>query len=652
MLHPKRMSHLVIVCSKTLMDDVIKELYSHNVFHIQEFVEREGDEYRGVTIGKPFPQASEASSQLIRIRSIENTFNVRSGDVVPKKRVPVQQLKKTIDTNLAAIGNEVEQLLAKKSACDTAVKDLLQRINELRPFISLPLNLEMYSGYGNLAVFTGKISKKPDFGVENETYFSQTKEGSYIAVFVPVVHSGQVQQTLTEANFMAIPIPKGEGSPQEIINSCLGQIDAQKQEIARIQERIETIKKEQVEFLAACEELLTADVEQAEAPLRFAITGEAFIVEGWVPAEEVERLKSGMALATESRAFVTEIHEDGDHHHAPVEYHNPPFAQPTELLIDTHSRPRYDEIDPTLVVSIVFPLFFGIILGDIGYGALLLVVSMGLRRFLHGDGVTRLLNIMRNASISSIFFGVLFSEFFGFALPWNSMLPSRHLNIGTHATGHGPAVTELLVFAVWIGIVQITLGRILSAANHYHHREMRGVAAAAGWIAAMWGILLLIWSMSAMPLMPSFVGLPPVFMGLSAPALAGAVMVVLGLVGIAGENPLELIEIPSIISNTMSYARLVAVGLSSVAIAMVVNFIAIGMLIEPQFENLTIIGVLMIIMGIAVLIGGHLLNTALGLIGSGLHSLRLQYVEFFTKFYKGGGEKYHPFGLKRRFTED
>jgi len=94
------------------------------------------------------------------------------------------------------------------------------------------------------------------------------------------------------------------------------------------------------------------------------------------------------------------------------------------------------------------------------------------------------------------------------------------------------------------------------------------------------------------------------------------------------------------------------VGLSSVAIAGVVNLIAIGMLIEPQLEHLTALGVVIIIVGAVVFVIGHILNTILGMLGGGLQSMRLHYVEFFTKFYKGGGKKYDPFGMIKKFSED
>jgi V/A-type H+-transporting ATPase subunit I len=158
--------------------------------------------------------------------------------------------------------------------------------------------------------------------------------------------------------------------------------------------------------------------------------------------------------------------------------------------------------------------------------------------------------------------------------------------------------------------------------------------------------------MFPIPLMPDLTGLPIVAVGLSVGMILAIVFIVMGVIFIARDSVLEIIEIPTIISHVLSYTRLTAVGLSSVAIAMVINYMSIGMFINPGMKSLSIVGIIMIIIGVLVFLLGHAFNLALGLLDGGLHSIRLHYVEFFTKFYKGGGRKYIPFGMKRRFTED
>jgi V/A-type H+-transporting ATPase subunit I len=656
MLKPEQMSRLLIVASKDQMAPVISELYRHHLFHIEDFIEAGAQGYEGFKIGTPLSGASEASGDLVKIRAIQNAFSIKSEDFEVKERHNQSALQGLIERELPAIEQEVEELTGKRSKLDTKARESEQKIADISPFIGVPGDLDLYRGYSNFVVFAGYVAKEVAITVPHEMFFAKGKGKHFMVVIVPVEQRNVVEGALQEAGYQAVTIPDESGIPQDRIAFYNEQITLIKKENEETNRKLDAIKEKHAGFLVACEELLKVQVEKTEAPLRFATTSETFVAEGWVPSGSVETIRQSLVNATSGKIFVTVLPTDPEHDSVPVEYDNPSFAKPTQMLMDVYSRPKYTEIDPTLTLSIVFPLFFGLILGDVGYGLILLAMCLVLQKFLKGDEISLLLKVLRNASISSIFFGLLFGEFLGFALPWRPVIFSRHLNIGAHSAGHGPQIPELMMLAIWIGIIHITLGRVLGMINHsrqdHGDHRIKAVMANFGWLAVMWGLLIVIWSIAALPLMPDLTTLPAIVMNLNGAAIVGAVLLIIGILLIARDSVLEIIELPTIISHVLSYTRIVAVGLSSVAIAMVVNFISIGMLIEPQLGNITITGVLLIIMGVAVFLIGQALNLALGILGSGLHSIRLHYVEYFTKFYKGGGRKYSPFGLNRRFTED
>jgi V/A-type H+-transporting ATPase subunit I len=656
MLEAEHMSRLLIAGTKEQMGPVIAELYRRRLFHIEDFVGQE--EYGGFRLGMPLPGATEASVELLKIRAASTAFGVETDGVPAARRITAAELRRQLQTELPEIDAQADDLVARRTRLETRSRDLESRIVELEPFTAVTIDLDLFRGYESLAVFAGRIPADVVITAPHEKEYAGSKKGGFIAVFTPVAFREEVERQLQDAGYSAVTIPAENGTAVDAIARYRDERAAIVKELEGIERQLHGLKEIHASFLLAADELLTADVERAEAPLRFAVTDQAFVAEGWIPTEELSAVTASLERVTNGKIHVEELPIDFEHDAVPVEYQNPSFARPTEMFMDVYSRPKYGEIDPTILVAIVFPIFFGMIVGDVGYGIIFLVLSLMGRRYLKTEGWTQLLANLRNAAVSTIIFGVIYSEFFGFKLPWEPLIFSRHLSIGGAVEGHGPDAATLLVISIWIGILHITLGRIISIVNHsrmdHGSHRTKAIVAQTGWLAFMWGLLIVIWSIFPIPYMLdlSTLGQAVPYFGLRPAGVVGIVMLLYGIAAIAQENALEIVEVPSIISHVLSYARLVAVGLSSVAIAMVVNFIALGMMINPALENLTPVGVVLIVVGIIVLLVGHTLNTALGILGGGLHSIRLHYVEFFMKFYKGGGRKYIPFGMKRLYTSE
>ena len=658
MLEPRTMSRLLIAGTKAEMGGVIAELYRRRLFHIEDFIGQE--EYAGFRLGMPLAGATEASNELLKIRAATNAFGIHADGAPAPRRLSVTELRRSLQTELPEVDAQADELVTRRTRLETRQKDLESRIAELEPFASVPIPMDLYRGYDSLAVFAGHIPADVAITAPHEKQYSGGKKGGFLVVFTPIPDRDAVERQLLDAGFAAARIPDETGMPADVIARYQAEQASAEKELEGIGRQLAGLSELHASFLLAADELLSAEVEQAEAPLRFAVTDQTFVAEGWIPTADLADIRASLERITGGKIHVEELPVDFDHDAVPVEYNNPRFAHPSELLVDLMSRPRYGELDPTLLVSIVFPLFFGIILGDVGYGLVLLALSFGLRRYLMGEAGNQLLDTLRNSSVAAIIFGLIYSEFFGVELPWKPLIFSRHLGIGAaaEAGAHGPDAAAMLIVSIWIGILHITLGRVLSIVNHarmdHGSHRTKAILAQTGWLAFMWGILIVIWSMYAIPLMLDLSKLGDVVapIGLRPAGIIGIVMILYGMVAIGQENTLDLFELPTVISHVLSYARLLAVGLSSVAIALVTNYIALDLIVRPQLAALSPVGVVLVIVGILVLLIGHVVNLALGLLGSGLNSLRLHYVEFFTKFYKGGGRKYNPFGMKRLYTSE
>ncbi|MBS3157941.1 hypothetical protein J4206_01500 [Candidatus Woesearchaeota archaeon] len=337
---------------------------------------------------------------------------------------------------------------------------------------------------------------------------------------------------------------------------------------------------------------------------------------GYVPRDRVAQLTELLQKKTDNKLFIQEQHIHHDEH-IPVQLQNKKTIRPFQFFLDLYSLPNYHEVDPSFFLFLGFPFLFGFMLGDFGYGLVTLSLFYFLKLKMQGKIAQQLFKILIIASLWSLAFGLFFGEFFGY-----EEIAGFHIS---HVIGREHDKMLLLGAAVIVGIVHVNLGLLIGFYNELqHHGLWHAFCAKISWILLQLGCLLLYLSYG-MYLIPPIFGF----------VLLGISVILLYL----GEGIRGLVELPSIFGNILSYARLMALGLASVGLAVVVNDMAAEFFHEPSILN--------IIVGIFILVIGHVINIALGILGPFLHSLRLQYVEFFTKFYSGGGIAYKPFGAEK-----
>ncbi len=639
MLKPKQMSKVLLIGHKDLLKPTIETLHNLRMLHIEEYTEE--NYFR---IGKPLQGAEQDSKKLVKLRSIATFLGIAKPYIEP---IDAAQVSSELEEKLEALDRVVSEKLKRKSDIDAKLKEVETTIHEIEPFLGINIDFDLCSGYDSLHVFSGTIKKGTDIETELKEITSEyqlfVSNTGVIVLFIPVKYKDRVANLLTEYEFNEVKIPAISGVPDTLIRELKAQHDSLNRDLETLSSEIDSIKTQYGDFILAGEELLSIETQKKEAPLLFATSDHAFAIDGWVPDDEFETMKSRVEAATDNRVYITRSEEETtDDANIPIEYENPKIVKPLEAVMNLYARPKYHEIDPTAIIFITFPLFYGLILGDIGYALILLGLSYYGRSKLHGEGWNSLFTILIYCNIYTLFFGILYGEFLGFPLAGHEghqgLIPWWHTielfngiggDIVTFPIHRTHLITTLLILTIIIGVVHINLGLIAGFVNVLNKHGMKAaILEKISWMVLQLGAFLLLFGM----------------MGIIPTPMPGAGILIISIVMlIAGEGATAILELPSILSNILSYSRLLAVGLSSIGIASAVNTMS-DMLISN--------GGFFIIFAVIVFILGHTLNTALSIIAPGLHALRLQYVEFFTKFYKGGGRIYNPFGYKRIYTEE
>ncbi|WP_049927926.1 V-type ATP synthase subunit I [Halopiger goleimassiliensis] len=384
---------------------------------------------------------------------------------------------------------------------------------------------------------------------------------------------------------------------------------------------------------------------------------------------------------------------------------NPSAAKPFEVLVQAVNRPKYSELDPTIFLFLTFPAFFGFMIGDVGYGILYVAIGAYMATQFDSKGITSLGGVAIWAGVFTILFGIIYGEIFGLhvlgEVLFHDLLDVELLPLNK---GLEPAAGEFalgwMVVSVLAGIVHLNIGYILDFYENLSHGVKDAVMHTGPWLLMLNGIWVWIFSVHGRGTKPEFLfntfssdgpfpigfaGFPE--MGLFTipeviPMIGGSLITVpllvflIGLVLLIVSEPVEAVEFLDVVVNVFSYTRMGAVLLAKAGMAFVVNLLFFGAYQDPDgafhflrthepsyvaehygegatviFDGLMHTGTAGLLGGLVILVIGHIVVLALGVTSAGLQAVRLEYVEFFNKFYDGGGEKYEPFGYDRNHSE-
>jgi V/A-type H+-transporting ATPase subunit I len=444
-----------------------------------------------------------------------------------------------------------------------------------------------------------------------ETITEQLPGGEMVMLLlVPSSRAEQVEHLLAETRVEELPVPQGYGaSPVEAAPRMRARERAIPRELEAIRAERDALGRQCYGDLAGARLALLDRLAQLDALSRAGVTPHAFVLEGWVPEAAEARLMRVVESKFGSDVVVEPLgREQWQAEEAPVVLHNPRLFQPFELLTRTVPLPRYGTIDPTPYVGMFFPMFFGLMLGDAGYGVVLALVALGLHhRSRPGTTLRAVAEIGGPCALFAIVFGVLFGEYFG-------DLGHRWLHLRPVWFDRGEAIVPFLGLTLALGAVHVLLGLILGVVSNVRRHPRQ--AAGRGLSAAML-VLVVAAILAALDLVPKGLLTPAVTLLL----VAFPVLVVL-------EGIVAPVELLTTLGHVLSYARIMALGTASVMLALVANRMA------GAFGS-ALIGVLFALLF-------HLVNFALGLFTPTIHALRLHYVEFFGAFYSPGGVRYQP----------
>ena len=608
-------------------------------------------------------KSADSFDQALKVMS--EYFPEKGGGIsslTGREEITRDERNRVITNNREYLEDAAQILKDKKeiTECEGVILKDNNQITSLQPWKDLGIPMS-YEGTKETKVFLGTI---PDPYGADELYAKAAKdlpepagvsadilstgpEQSCIAVICLKKDSEKVEENLRSIGFSR-PSQMVTGVPAEEIRALEEDISDQEKRISELKDDISCYTDRRKEYRIA------SDYFRSRAA-KYKVLGQipqsenAFFMEGWIPADKADRVSG---ILTERYGAFVEKEECREGEAEPTLLRNNAFSQAAEGVLASYGLPQKGHVDPTFIMSIFYVIFFGMMLSDAGYGILMFIAcGVALLKFPNMDkGMKKMIQLFFWCGISTTFWGFMYGGFFGdaidvIAVTFFGYTGDKILKALWFEPLREPM--RLLIWCMLFGVIHLFTGLGIKGYEYLKDKDYVGfVSDIISWYMFLTGLILL--------LLPS--GLFESISGLSfafPPAvntLAGLVIILL-MSGRSNKNwalrialgAYDIYGVTSWLSDVLSYSRLLALGLATGVIANVINMMA-----QMVAGSGGIIGALLFIIFFVL---GHALNIGINALGAYVHTNRLQYVEFFGKFYEGGGRPFVPFQTANQYVE-
>ena len=608
-----------------------KELFTENSIALKE-ADAEGmnalqQKFEGIHAAITFVEKNQKQPSLIQKLK------------TPKEQFTLSELQKEVQNwDTDALVEHVESIRNTLRKKDDELKELREKEALLRKWSALDFYPKDIFKHPYTKTKMGTIPQATD-----NAYLDGLKESELISVHevyhtreeigVLVTYPRKAQQAakeeLAKAHFSIVWYAFEEAPSVELEKNLKAQqavVDAKKKVLEDLQEEKDLLRKLQLSAEVTYNEL---QKEQAKNGL---VNGQhVFVLQGWLTTKAVDDVEVQLKekLGEGEYVFLPLDIAEEEYEEVPTVLENNAFLQPFENLTEMYGLPKYGELDPTPYTAPFYLVFFGMMAADLGYGALLWLGTFIMLKFFHFDkGMNRNLKFFHLLSYPVMIWGIIFGSAFGADLPFQPLSLSKDL-------------ITIMILSIIFGVIQIMVGLSLGAYSNLKKKAyVDAYTSHLGWLAIITGIILYV--LGSMVLNISWIAT----IGSSIAIIAAVAIVVVTV--LSSENKwgglasglYNLYGISGYVADVVSYTRLMALAVSGGSIASAFNML-VGFL--PPVARFTA--------GIFLIVALQGLNIFLSFLGAYVHGLRLQFVEFFGKFYDGGGHALKPFKTYEKYVD-